>query len=90
MTKHELASKLAEEKGINKSAAIKAVEGMMEIMSGTFARKESVFLRGFGTFKIVMRKGKTARDITKGQPIVVPARYAVKFVPCNNLKRKIQ
>lgn len=90
MTKNELAAQLAEQKGLNKSTAIKSVEGLMEIMADAFVRKEDIFLRGFGTFKIIKRKGKTGRDISRGEPITIPAHHAVVFIPCETLKKKVK
>ena len=57
----ELATRLAEKADLSKADAIRAVEGFMEAMADAFAEKESIYMRGFGTFKIVVRAEKKAR-----------------------------
>lgn len=41
----------------------------------------AVTLRGFGTFQTKHRKAKTARNISAGTTIQIPARYVVAFKP---------
>jgi len=42
---------------------------------------QEVTLRGFGTFQIKHRKAKSARNISAGTTIQIPARYVVAFKP---------
>lgn len=42
---------------------------------------EEVTLRGFGTFKAKLRKTKTARNISAGTTVLVPAHKVVTFKP---------
>lgn len=42
---------------------------------------EGVTLRGFGTFQVKHRKAKSARNISAGTTIQIPARYVVAFKP---------
>lgn len=42
---------------------------------------EEVTLRGFGTFKTKLRKTKTARNISAGTTVLVPAHKVVTFKP---------
>lgn len=90
MTKQELAFNLAERSSLNRSQAVDAIETLMDIMSDTFANGQSIFLRGFGTFKVLQRRPKLARNITLGTAVNVPARKVVKFIPCNELKNRVK
>lgn len=90
MTKNEVAEILSDKKGIRMSTAIKAVEGIMEIMSDAFSKGESIFLRGFGTYRIVVRKAKTGQDITRKKTIHIPERRTVKFIPSKTLKDRMK
>ena len=45
------------------------------------AAKESVIIRGHGTFKTVTRAARTARNPSTGQPVAVPAKTVLKFTP---------
>ena len=42
---------------------------------------QDVTLRGFGTFQVKHRKAKTARNVSAGTTIQIPARYVVAFKP---------
>ncbi|MCI7652771.1 MAG: integration host factor subunit beta [Bacteroidales bacterium] len=86
MTKQDLAQEIADKKGLTKKQALDAIDGFSEALISAMAFGQSVFLRGFGTFKVQQRKGKMARDITRGTIIEVPARKVVKFVPSKQLK----
>ncbi len=90
MTKNEVAEILSTKTGMKMSTAINAVEGIMEIMSETFSKGESIFLRGFGTYRVVVRKAKTGQDITRKKTIHIPERRTVKFIPSKTLKDKMK
>lgn len=89
MKKKELAARLAETTGLSKSDAIRAVEGIMDVMSEAFAKKDSVFLRGFGTLKVVHRAEKKARNIRLNCEVIIPAHLSVKFIPSPVLDKKM-
>ena len=89
MTKIELAKALSERNGINLQEAVKAVEGVMDILKDSIAKRDNIYLRGLGTFAIVERKGKTARNIKAGTQIVVPRHHIIKFKPSKELKEKV-
>ena len=90
MTKNELATLMSSRtKMQSKSDALNSIEAFMEEVTSALSQGESVYLRGFGTFQVVRREAKKARDITRNTEIVVPAHNTVKFVPCNTLKRKM-
>lgn len=42
---------------------------------------EDVVIRGFGSFRFIYSKEKTARNISKGTSITIPARERIKFAP---------
>ena len=89
MTKQELANSLAYETGLSRADAMTAVEGMMKVMGDTFCAGHNIYLRGFGTFKVRTTKAKTARNISRGETITIPPRKSVKFIPCENLKKRL-
>lgn len=90
MTKNELAAKVAEAAGLQKLEALKAIEGVMQVMADTFAENENIYLRGFGTFKVVLRQAKVGRNIRRDTEVIVPAHHTVKFLPCSTLKEKVR
>lgn len=73
MTKKEFARIISTQSGVAASEVEKVLSTMGISLGIAFSRKESIFLRGFGTFKVVERAEKKARNITKGETIVIPA-----------------
>lgn len=79
MTKLEIARELAERKDMPLADAIKAVDGVIDIMKDAFKNGRNVYLRGLGSFVIKERKEKTARNPRTGETIIIPAHKEVKF-----------
>ena len=79
MTKLEIARELAERKDMPLADAIKAVDGVIDIMKDAFKNGRNVYLRGLGSFTIRERKQKTARNPRTGETIIIPAHKDVKF-----------
>lgn len=79
MTKLEIARELAERKDMPLADAIKAVDGVIDIMKDAFKNGRNVYLRGLGSFVIKERKEKTGRNLRTGEVIIIPAHKEVKF-----------
>lgn len=87
MTKKELADKVAKslQGTIATSITAEQTEEVINHVLGVI--KDSVYcgnevtLRGFGTFGHKSRKKKTARNISTGEILIVPARRVVSFKP---------
>lgn len=79
MTKLEIARELAERKDMPLADAIKAVDGVIDIMKDAFKNGRNVYLRGLGSFIIKERKEKTGRNPRTGEVIIIPAHKEVKF-----------
>lgn len=79
MTKLEIARELAERKDMPLADAIKAVDGVIDIMKDAFKNGRNVYLRGLGSFAIKERKEKTGRNPQTGEVIIIPAHKEVKF-----------
>lgn len=61
-------------------------EEIVESIKKGMLRKETVEIRGFGTFKARHRKDKWARDVKKGTKVFVPGHYSPVFIPGKVLK----
>tara|TARA_B100001778_G_C18277867_1_gene489536 strand:- start:219 stop:503 length:285 start_codon:yes stop_codon:yes gene_type:complete len=94
MTKAELVSKIAEKTGVEKLTTLAVIEEMMREIKDSIGKNESVFLRGFGTFKAKKRAKKTGRNIKKNTTIIIPAHYIPSFKPAkvfvNNIKNNLK
>ena len=79
MTKLEISRELAERKDMPLADAIKAVDGVIDIMKDAFKNGRNVCLRGLGSFVIKERKERTGRNPRTGEVIIIPAHKEVKF-----------
>lgn len=79
MTNLEIARELAERKDMPLADAIKAVDGVIDIMKDAFKNGRNVYLRGLGSFVIKERKEKAGRNPRTGEVIIIPAHKEVKF-----------
>ena len=79
MTKLEIARELAERKDMPLADAIKAVDGVIDIMKDAFKNGRNVYLRSLGSFVIKERKEKAGRNPRTGEVIIIPAHKEVKF-----------
>lgn len=86
MTKNDLIRELAVSEKLTLTTATKAVDGAIRIIKENISKGEDLFIRGFGSLAVVNCAEKTARNISTGQPIVVPAHKSVKFKPSKELK----
>ena len=79
MSKLEISRELAERKDMPLADAIKAVDGVIDIMKDAFKNGRNVYLRGLGSFVIKERKERTGRNPRTGEVIIIPAHKEVKF-----------
>ena len=90
MTKAELVGKIANETGLTKLLAEKAVDSFVSTVSGALESGENVTLVGFGTFSIGERAKREGRNPRTGEKIDIPASKVVKFKAGKNLSEKVQ
>ena len=81
MTKTEIVNEIAKETGIQKETVSTVVEAFMEVVKGSLAKGNPVYLRGFGSFIIKHRAEKAARNITKNTTMTIPAHNIPAFKP---------
>ena len=85
MTKLEISRELADRKDMPLADAIKAVDGVIDIMKDAFKNGRNVYLRGLGSFVIKERKERTGRNPRTGEVIIIPAHKEVKFNQSHSL-----
>lgn len=90
MTKKELAAKAAAAcagtpaHGITAVVAEEVITAALGVIKDVVYCGGEVTLRGFGIFSHKNRKAKTARNISTGEAIHVPARVVVSFKPAKD------
>ena len=90
MTKAEIVNKISEKTGVEKVTTLAVVEAFMAEVKVSVASNQSVFLRGFGTFKPKKRAEKTGRNISKNTTIIIPAHYIPAFKPAKVFVKQVK
>ena len=90
MTKAEIVSRISEKTGIEKVTALAVVESFMVEVKESVTNNQSVFLRGFGTFKPKKRAEKTGRNISKNTTIIIPEHHIPAFKPAKVFVKQVK
>ena len=86
MTKTELVASIAQGSGLSKVEASRALEATIEAITQALAKKESVNIVGFGTFKVGHRQARTGRNPKTGDAIQIAAANTARFTAGKALK----
>ena len=90
MNKQALITKIAADTGSSKAGAAAAMESLLEGITKSLKRGESITFVGFGTFKTAQRKARTARNPQTGASIKIPKRRVVRFSAGKGLKDAVR
>jgi len=90
MTKAEIVSRISEKTGVEKVTALAVIEAFMAEVKVSVSSNQSVFLRGFGTFKPKKRAEKTGRNISKNTTIIIPAHHIPAFKPAKVFVKQVK
>ncbi|MDC7674689.1 MULTISPECIES: HU family DNA-binding protein [Asticcacaulis] len=85
-TKAELVASIAEQAGLTKEQAKKALDAFTDSVSDALKKGEEVRLVGFGTFLAVKREAGTARNPRTGETVARPASTTARFRVGEGLK----
>lgn len=75
MTKADMVDIISSSTGLTKVETEAVVNGFMETVIDAMKRNEHIELRGFGTFKVVERAPRVARNPKTNEEIQVPAQH---------------
>ncbi|MGQ9668917.1 HU family DNA-binding protein [Desulfosoma sp.] len=90
MTKADLISRMADEAGITKAAAEKALNSFVDAVADSLAKGDKVTLVGFGTFSVAERAEREGRNPRTGESIKILASKTIKFKAGSKLKERLQ
>jgi DNA-binding protein HU-beta len=79
MNKAQLIDAIANDAGITKADAKKALDSFITATSGALKSGDRVALVGFGSFSVSSRSARTGRNPQTGKEISIPAKKVVKF-----------
>lgn len=81
MNKTEFIAAVAQEAGLSKVDAKKAVDATIEVIANAMKKEEKIAILGFGSFEVTERAARTGVNPRTGEKINIKARKAVKFKP---------
>ena len=90
LTKADLAERLFEDLGLNKSEAKEMVELFFEEMRLALELNEPVKLSGFGNFELRNKGERPGRNPKTGEEIPITARRVVTFKAGQKLKQRVE
>lgn len=86
MNKSDMIDAIAEGADISKAAAGRALDAMIDAVTDTLKKGETVNLIGFGTFEVRDRKARTGRNPQTGATIQIAAAKSPAFKAGKALK----
>ena len=89
MNKTELINAIAEEAGLTKVDAKKALEATVKSLSDALASGDKISLVGFGTFSVNERSARPGINPATKQPIQIAAKKIAKFKAGSELSAAI-
>ncbi len=89
MNKTELVAAIAEESGLTKADAGRALDATVSTITKAMSSGDSVAIIGFGTFKVGDRAARTGRNPQTGAEMQIPAARVPKFAAGKGLKEAV-
>ena len=89
MIKSDIVDYIINTTTLSRSQAIAATDSVVEAISNSLIKGESVFIRGFATIKAVTTAPKKARNISEGTIVTIPARRTAKIILGRELKNQM-
>ncbi|GHE22716.1 nucleoid-associated protein HU-beta [Halomonas urumqiensis] len=89
MNKSELIEAIAASADIPKAAAARALDAMVDTVTDSLKKGDSVSLVGFGTFAVKERAARTGRNPQTGKPIEISAAKVPSFKAGKALKDSV-
>ncbi len=86
MNKNDLVAAVADNAGLTKADAGKAVDSVFDAIADALKKGDDVRIVGFGTFAVASRKATTGRNPRTGETIQISASKQPKFKAGKGLK----
>jgi len=86
MTKDQMIEGVMRASGISKANVERFYDGLVVLAEKELQSKGEFVLPGLGAFKVRVRKARIARNPKTGEPVKVPSKKVVRFIPYASLK----
>ncbi len=89
MTKADIVGRISDETGLSKKEVASAVNQFFEEVRTALYDHDHIEIRGFGTFKVVKRNERTARNPHTKEAVIVPERHVPFFKFSKTVKNEV-
>lgn len=89
MNKSELIDAIANDSGLSRADATRAVNSLITTVAKTLKKGEEVAITGFGKFSVTKRAARTGRNPQTGEPVKIMASKTPKFAAGATLKTAV-
>ena len=89
MSKQDLVNFIAEETGLTKADATRALDAMQKGVTEGLKKEGKVTLTGFVTFSVKAKEAKMGRNPKTGEAVKIPAKNAVTIKAGSKLKEAL-
>lgn len=90
MQKKQLVQIVAERTKTTRKIAESVLDATLNEITAQISGGDAVTIRGFGTFKSIVRAGKVGRNIRTGEEITIPARKSPVIKWAKEMRDKIK
>ena len=89
MNKTELVNAIAQNAGLTKADAKKALDATLDAVAGALVGGDKVALLGFGTFSVNERPAREGINPATKEKITIPAKNVIKFKAGSELANSV-
>lgn len=89
LNRTELIAKIAEESGLTKTDADKAISALQNVLIDSLSKGEAVKITGLMSIERTERAARKGRNPRTGEEIQIPAGYGVKISAGSTLKKAV-
>jgi len=90
MTKADLITQMSKTTCFDEQIVLQIVESFMQTVKETLGKKENIYLRGFGCYKITHSAEKVAHNSHDQLTVKVPIRNIPAFKPSKELEDRVK
>lgn len=89
MTKADIVGIIAGNTGLTRTEVDTVIRGFFETVIEALKRDETIELRGFGTFKVVKRAQRVARNPQTNEELIVPQQRVPSFKVSKDFRKAV-
>ncbi|MEX0661939.1 MAG: HU family DNA-binding protein [Balneolaceae bacterium] len=89
MTKADIVDIISSSTGLTKVETETVVKGFLDTVIDAMKRNETIELRGFGSFKVVKRAQRVARNPKTNEEVIVPEQHVPMLKISKDFKKQV-